>query len=118
MHMTFEKIEAPSPISIEHPAYRAARMIKELHEENIAKIAGGHVFLRDGVDVSEEVRRASAAQIELCDQIMKRAENMDPKHWAPAALILDEVQATLGGEKANDALDCSLPEIGNYGHGN
>ncbi len=116
--MSFEKIEEPVA-KPEHPAYRAARMIKELHEENIAKIDGGFVFIRDGVDVSAQMRQESSVQIELCRQIMARAESMDPKHWAPAALILDEVQSTIGeARKVPDELDASLPEIGNYGHGN
>lgn len=114
--MTFEKIEAPGS-KTEHPAYRAARMIKELHEENIAKIDGGFVFMRDGVDVSEQIKSESTAQIELCNQIMKRAENMDPKYWEPAALILGELQSTMGKPRDISEADSSIPEIGNYDHG-
>jgi len=113
MHMTFEKI-ADEPRSDVHPAYRAAKMIKDLHQENIAKIDGGFVFLKDGVDCSAEMREQCVQQIAMCDEIMKRSKNMDPKLWEPAALILSEVQSTIGErEKA----DPSIPEIGNYEHG-
>lgn len=113
MHMSFEKIAPPAPKE-EHPAYRAARMIKELHEENIRVIDGGQLFMQNGVDVTDEMRKQSAAQIVLCDQIMNRAAGMDPKHWEPAAVILNELKNEV--EKPNAELDCSIPEIGNYGH--
>lgn len=117
MHMSFEKIRelASEP---EHPAFRAARMIKELHEENIAKIDGGFVFVREGVDVSAEIRAESAKQITLCEQIMSRAETMDPKHWQPAAMILSDLQEAIAdARKVPSELDASIPEIGNYEHG-
>lgn len=98
MHMTFEKIDPPVPIpsdDSEHPAHRAARMIKELHEENIAMIDGGFTFMKivDGVGtcVNDEMRRSCEEQIAMCDQIMERSKTMDPKHWAPAAIILEEL---------------------------
>ena len=112
MHMTFEKIEKE-----EHPAYRAAKMIKELHEENIAKIDGGHVFMRDGVDVSADIKRESAAQIHLCQQIMDRAEHMDPKHRPAAGLILEEFERIAAEAQKNENGLATIPEIGNYDHG-
>lgn len=117
MHMTFEKIEEPDA-KPEHPAHRAARMIKELFEENISLMESGHVFLRDGVNVNEQIERESREQIAQCEAIMKRSENMDPKLWEPAALICAELESTIGDRKAPDELDASMPEIGNYGHGN
>jgi hypothetical protein len=117
MHMTFEKIaETPLP-SPEHPAYRAAKMIKELHEENIAKIDGGFVFLKDGVDCSAEMREECVKQIAMCQQIMERSKDMDPKHWEPAALICAELESTIGEQRATSEVDASIPEIGNYDHG-
>jgi hypothetical protein len=105
--MSFEKIEEPAP-AVEHPAYRAAKMIKELHEENIKRIDEGTVFLKDGVDCSAEIRAASAEQIDLCIAIMERAAHMDPKLWEPASLLLKDAEDTIAEQ--------SLPEIGNYDH--
>lgn len=141
MHMTFEKIEDPNlshraPIDCtsakgvtcdicfapmpalkeEHPAHKAARIIKEMHGENIAKIDGGFVFLRDGIDVSADVKRESTAQIVLCEAIMARAEHMDPKHREPAKLILDEFERIAAEAAKNENGLATIPEIGNYGH--
>jgi hypothetical protein len=112
MHMTFEKIEKE-----EHPAYRAAKMITELHEENIAKIDGGFIFMRDGINVNEDIRRESTAQIHICEQIMARAECMDPKHRPAAGLILDEFERIAAEANKNENGLATIPEIGNYDHG-
>lgn len=128
--MTFEKIERALPSEGEHPARKAARIIKKLHLDNIDLINAGHVFLKDGVDVSEEMRASCHEQIKLCDEIMQRAENMDPSHWSPSLLLCEEVQALVGAEMAERAklkapheegeeqevLGSILPEIGDYGH--
>src|SRR6478752_3018082 len=90
MHMSFEKIEQPA--RDDHPAYRAAVMIRDLHKENIEKIDSGFIFLKDGVDCSSEMRAQCVVQIALCEQIMKRAETMDAKMVAPAQVILDEFE--------------------------
>lgn len=115
MFMTFEKIEPKA--EVEHPAYRAARMIKELHQENIKKMDEGFVFLRDGVDINDEMRQASQEQIEQCDEIMEKSKNMDPKFWEPATLILGELTDTVKQAEAEErTLAASIPEIGNYDH--
>jgi len=101
----------------EHPAHKAARMIKELHEENISKIDGGFVFLCDGVDVSQQIRDESTAQIALCEAIMKRAEGMDHKHREPAKLILEEFERIAADAVKNQNGLATIPEIGNYEHG-
>lgn len=112
--MTFEKIEPPA---VEHPAYRAARMIRELHVENIEKIDSGFVFERDGVSVNDEMRKSCMEQIALCDSIMHRADGMDPKLWEPSALILIEAEKMVAEAVSNgDVLASILPEIGNYDH--
>jgi hypothetical protein len=111
MHMTFEKIEPT-----EHPAYKAARMIRDLHTETIEKIDGGFIFLKDGVDCSAEMRAQCVVQVALCDQIMERAKSMDAKMVAPAQLILDEFEKIAkNAESSRDGL-AHIPEIGDYGH--
>lgn len=130
VHMTFEKIERAPPAEGEHPARKAARTIKKLHLDNIDLINAGHVFMRNGVDISAEMKASCEAQIKLCDEIMRRAENMDPSHWSPSLLLCEEVQALVGAEMAERAklkaphaegeeqevLGSILPEIGGYGH--
>lgn len=114
---TFEKIEPPADPATEHPAFRAARMIRDLHIQNIERIDGGLLFFKDGVDVSAEMREQCVVQIKLCDEIMARAVNMDPKHWKPAAILLSDIEKTV--EEANasgDVLAGMLPELGNYDH--
>lgn len=116
MFMTFEKIEEPAPAP-EHPAARAARMIKDLHLANIKMMDEGHVFLRDGVDVNEEMRKSCHEQIAHCDRLIERARHMDPALYKPAALILEDLQATVAEASEEDkTLASILPEIGNYGH--
>lgn len=104
----------------EHPAHRAARMIRELHEQNIARIDSGTIFTKDGVDVSAEIRAASEEQIKQCDVLMERTKNMGDRFVAEGEDLVTQIKVTL--EEANkptvSELDASLPEIGNYGHGN
>jgi hypothetical protein len=106
---------APAP-TIEHPAARAARMIKELHEENIALIDSGHVFLRNGVDVGEQIKVASLEQITLCNHVIERAATMDPKFFDMSHMILIELQDTLAAKQAEASEDTPLPEVGNFDH--
>ncbi len=125
MHMTFEKIEPENKIEAEptpeHPAKRAARMIKELHEENIKKIDNGFVFYRklengDLQDVNVEMRKQCLEQIAMCEHIIERADVMDPRLFEPAQLILDEVQSTVARAVEDEQVLASMPEIGNYDH--
>lgn len=126
MHMSFEKIEtytgpkhqapqdcrsakgvtcdicfAPMPVVAAPPdepaAVRAARMIKELHLEQIAMMDAGFVFKKAGreispdvyeaIDCNDEIRAACLEQIKRCDALMNAAVQEQP-----------------------------LPEIGNYDH--
>ena len=111
MQTSFEKITPP-----EHPAYRAARMIRELHVETIQLMDNGHVFLREGASVNDEMRVSCQEQIVLCDQIMSRSKDMDAKLWEPAALILEAAETTVEEIKDRDLVLASIPEIGNYDH--
>lgn len=106
--MTFEKIEPP-----EHPAVRAARVIKDLHVQNITLIDGGQQFTRDGHLVSDEIRAESVKQIELCDKIIEAADQLTPGSAPIAQAILDDINNTI--REANGETP-ALPEIGNYGH--
>lgn len=99
-----------------HPAYKAAKMIRDLHTETIEKIDAGFVFLKDGVDCSAEMRAQCAVQVVLCEQIMKRAETMDPKLVAPAQVILDEFEKIAKDAAKNSDGLAHIPEIGDYGH--
>lgn len=102
---------------IEHPARRAARMIRELHEQNLKLIAEGQVFLKDGVDVTQDIASASAQQIELCNAIMARAEHMDPALHKPSGAILEQLQTIVDEANAKgETLACIMPEIGNFDH--
>lgn len=117
MNMTFEKIAPPPADAPEHPARRAARMIRDLHIENIALIDSGHVFKKDGVDVNTEMRQACVEQIAICDKIIERSEHMDAKHYEPAALMLAEVESTIADAvNKGEVLASILPEVGNYDH--
>ncbi len=116
VEMTFQNIEKPAEPKPEHPAYRAAKMIRELHVQNIELIDGGQLFMKDGVDVSTQMRVACVEQIRMCDEIMARAENMDPKLWEPSALILGEIESTIAEAKQEDRVLASIPEVGNYDH--
>lgn len=102
--MTFEKIEKQD--ELEHPAHRAARMIKELHEENLNMIAGGYVFLRDGVDVNETIIASCKEQIAQCNKIMAHVNDPDYKPWTKIPEFTENVITDTNG----------VPEIGNYDH--
>jgi hypothetical protein len=118
MHMTFEKIEKIEKIEKEeHPAYKAARLIMNLHQDNIAKIDSGFVFLRDGVDVSATIRAESVKQIGLCEAIMARAVNMGELHRDQAQSILEEFSGIIEEAKSSPDGLAQIPEIGNYDHG-
>lgn len=113
MHMTFEKIDPP-----EHPAARAARMIKQLHNDTIAKIQDGHVFEKDGVNVNADVVAACREQIALCDAVAARAPHMPVSLAGDAFMILKELEDVLEQKKEMKVVpDEQLPEIGNYDHG-
>lgn len=100
----------------EHPAYRAAKMILTLHKENIEKIDGGTIFLREGVDVSQQIREESRKQIALCEATMERAVNMGELHREQAQSILEEFGKVIEEAKSNDDGLAHIPEIGDYGH--
>jgi len=61
MHMTFEKIDPPRkiPEGLEHPAAQAAKIIKQLHLDTIAKADAGFVFEKDGKDVTSSTLATS-----------------------------------------------------------
>lgn len=84
---------------IEHPAARAARMVKEIHEETIKLIDSGAKLTKDDVPVQDEIREACLLQVKQCDDIIARIAADD---------TLDAVRA----ETSKD----ELPEIGNYDH--
>lgn len=106
--MTFEQIPPP-----EHPAIRAARAIKEMHRETIAKIDAGFIFEHrdehgEKVVCNEEMRAACMKQIILCDEIINRASTLSPELTEPVGLILTT--------KPVEEVNGDLPEIGNYDH--
>ena len=94
----------------EHPAARAARMIKELHQQTIDKIDAGFVFTKDDVNVNEQVRAECVKQLAACDEIIARAEGMSQETSIAAAMILADLQDTVKPQ------DTELPELGNYDH--
>lgn len=107
----------------EHPAYRAAAMVKELHQQTIARIDDGQIFIKDGVDVTGDMKAKCEEQIVACDDLMRRARNMDPKLWAPSLELLNETepvvaekleQLAAAGEKPTVVEGQMLPEIGDY----
>lgn len=138
MHMTFEKINNPIrtiPDPQEHPAARAGRIIKELHEDNVKLIDDGFVFTRDGVDVSQEMRAKSLEQIKFCDDLIHRAPSMDPGMSELASALAEDavgehtrLKAELIEAKAKvdaatervaaleDKAMPELPEVGDYEH--
>lgn len=111
-----EQPDTPITPKIEHPALVAARLIRDLHLATIEKIDAGFVFLKEGVNVSDEVRAQCTVQIELCKQIMKRAATMDAKLVAPAQVILDEFKLVIEEAKQSSDGLAHIPEIGDYGH--
>lgn len=95
----------------EHPAFNAAREIKQLHLDNIKMIDDGFVFHdKDGKSVNDEMRAACEKQIILCDEIMNTGRSLPPELLGPVELMLADARATI--DKALD--DAILPEIGNY----
>lgn len=122
MFMTTEQIPPP-----EHPALRAARVIRQMHVDTIAKIDGGFVFHKtndagETVGCSDEMRVACEEQIKLCDGIIEnlgRLEHMPPELLQPLELALQDAHGHI-----SKVLDCTnrtlveepLPEIGNYDH--
>lgn len=120
MHMSSEKIDPPAPAPEEPAIMRAARMIKELHIEHIAKMNTGFVFykkLDDGstVDCNEEMREACMQQIERCNKIMAAASRVSPDMVESVVKALEGVhEQTL--ISLNVPLEEPLPEIGNYDH--
>lgn len=111
----------PMPIvDAEHPAARAARMIKELHEQNIALIDGGQIFYKtdeatgEQVDVSLEMRKQCAEQIQMCEHVIEHAPFMKPESFTISTELLAEVTEMIK-QKTDDA-EVVMPEIGNYDH--
>lgn len=98
MHMSFEKIE-PAEDKPEHPAARAARMIKGYHEETIARIDGGFIFMREGVDCNAELREACVKGIAECEEVILRTSDLDYKSSNEAMAILMEAQGVDGETK-------------------
>lgn len=109
---------APMPtIKEEHPAARAARMIKQLHQDTIDLLNSGRLFTKDGVNVNYEVRDACMKQIDLCDKIIERAPNMPVSLSGDAFMILKDLQDVVDSKKEMKVVpDEVLPEIGNYDH--
>jgi hypothetical protein len=100
----------------ENSIAKAAAVIRQIHRENIALIDSGHIFTRDGVDVSGEIKQLSEEQIVLCNIIIMH-------HPAQAALqdetnnvALADVIRDIEEIKAKRLTPDELPEIGNYGH--
>ena len=137
MHMTFEKMPKhvapidcvsakgmrcdicfePMPELKEHPAARAAKMIKQLHLDTIAKADAGFVFEKEGKDVTFEVVDACHKQIDLCDGIIARADSMPVSLSGEAFMILKDLQDVVDSKKEMKVVpDEQLPEIGNYDH--
>lgn len=104
----------------EHPAARAARMIKELHQATIDLIDGGRVFKKDGVDVNYQVRDACLKQMDVCDGIIARADQMPVSLSGDAFLILKDLEDVVERKQVMavvpETSDVALPEIGNYEH--
>jgi len=110
----------------EHPAARAAKMIKELHEQNVKRIDSGTVFTKkndDGTveDVTALIYEKSLEQMDVCDQIIARAPNMPASLSGDAFMILKDLE-DLKEKRMKLAPDeikleeASIPEIGNYDH--
>jgi len=119
MHMTFEKIDPPRkiPEGLEHPAAQAAKIIKQLHLDTIAKADAGFVFEKDGKDVTFDVIDACHKQIDICDQIIARADQMPVSLAGDAFVILKDLEDLTASKKEMKVLpDEQLPEIGNYDH--
>lgn len=109
----------------EHPAHRAARMIKEMHEKTIEMIDNGQKFTHtdketgEVKDVSQEMREKCAEQVIMCDEVMARAAGMGPEHTAQAQELLVELTATVQPTIIHEEIEePELPEMGDYKHYN
>lgn len=102
----------------EHPAYRAARMIRDMHQKTIDMIDEGHVFKRDDKDVSQDMREQCLEQIGACEQIMDRAEHMDPESTSAANEALVQLTALVEPTVIHETDEPELPEMGSYEHRN
>ena len=101
----------------EHPAARAAKIIKQLHLDTIAKADAGFVFEREGKDVTFDVVDACHKQIDLCESIIARADQMPTSLAGDAFVILKDLEDLAASKKEMKVVpDEVLPEIGNYDH--
>lgn len=104
----------------EHPAMRAAKIIKQLHLDTIAKAEAGFVFEKEGKDVTFEVIDACHKQVDLCDGIIARADTMPVSLSGDAYMILKDLEDVVASRKemkvVPDEPKAELPEIGNYDH--
>ena len=101
----------------EHPAARAAKIIKQLHLDTIAKADAGFVFEKDGKDVTFDVIDACHKQIDLCENIIARAGSMPVSLSGDAFVILKDLDDLVASKKEMKVIpDEQLPEIGNYDH--
>ncbi len=103
----------------ETPVVRAARMIKELHLEHIAKMDGGFVFnkrLEDGtlVNCNDEMRAACLGQIELCEKIMGLAGSVPAERLREVEDAMHDVHEYVLKSFNVPLEEEALPEIGNY----
>jgi len=101
----------------EHPAARAAKIIKQLHLDTIAKADAGFVYEREGKDVTFDVVDACHKQIDICDQIIARADKMPASLSGDAFMILKDLEDLAASKKEMKVVpDEQIPEIGNYDH--
>ncbi len=112
---TCELCFAPRPCLHDNPIADAARTIRTLHRENILLVDGGHIFTRDGVDVSGEIKALSAEQIVLCDEIIRKSPSLVFES-DQNKISLQKVVSDIEEIKAARTTVQELPEIGNYGH--
>lgn len=120
MFMSFEKIEPDD----RHPALKAAEMIRQMHVETIALIDGGQVFMKDGVDVSTDMRAQCVEQLAAADKVIEYAKTASKEAWKPQGFLLEHAEeAVIEHKQALDAIkdaatipdaEDELPEIGNY----
>lgn len=116
--MTMEKIDPPG--EPEKAAVRAARLIKELHLEQIAKMNTGYMFTKkneagESVSCNDEMRAACMEQIDLCNKIIDTAQQVPEELLRPVDILLHDAHDKLNRAIATAAQE-DLPEIGNYDH--